>query len=337
MHKVTSITLYVILLIGYGYFAISSLENDWILNMPGHFKKYDGKIEFETHVTQEYININYPKFVDKNGWTDGEDIDAIEHFFWGSSNGLVMEMGAVDGRFLSQSIAFEKLGWNRILVEGNTFWTEKLKALNQNALIVNSAVCESEKDLHYVGKSSDAGVAGIVEFMSPRFLSFFHPQLLNFINSYGSIESVKNWSLYSNYEKDISLIKCIPLQYVFDTLNIFHINYFILDVEGGELSVLRSIDFTKVTFDVMTIEVEYGFRSETFVEDISTLLAAHGYRRVDISPLAGRNAWFVHKDYTPSSNNHTRLFPNCFKGSFKSMKRRGQTDLYGDLYRKYCV
>ena len=35
--------------------------------------------------------------------SDGEGLDAFEEFFWGMTHGVVMEIGGVDGSFLSQS------------------------------------------------------------------------------------------------------------------------------------------------------------------------------------------------------------------------------------------
>jgi hypothetical protein len=72
----------------------------------------------------------------------------------------------------------------------------------------------------------------------------------------------------------------------------YHINFFSLDVEGGELAVLKSIDFSDVRFDVMVVEDLYDN-----VTDIERLLQSKGYvyhKRVEW------NKWFIHSDFKPT-------------------------------------
>jgi hypothetical protein len=47
---------------------------------------------------------------------DGENIDALEHFFWGQTNGIAMEIGALDGSQETRSMTFDleqSFGWRR--------------------------------------------------------------------------------------------------------------------------------------------------------------------------------------------------------------------------------
>ena len=69
----------------------------------------------------------------------GEAVDAIEHFFWGRTNGLVLELGAGDGLPSTASVSYpleKRLGWRRILVEGNPKFQEILRDQSSEALIV---------------------------------------------------------------------------------------------------------------------------------------------------------------------------------------------------------
>lgn len=63
------------------------------------------------------------------------------------------------------------------------------------------------------------------------------------------------------------------LQSILDECNIQHINFFSLDTEGYELNVLKGINFNKVTFDYLLIEIY----TEQY-DQIVTLLAEHGYQ-----------------------------------------------------------
>jgi hypothetical protein len=41
------------------------------------------------------------------------------------------------------------------------------------------------------------------------------------------------------------------------TLNIYHIDYFSLDIEGAELFILQSINWDRLTIDLFTIETHF--------------------------------------------------------------------------------
>ena len=51
-----------------------------------------------------------------------------------------------------------------------------------------------------------------------------------------------------------TLIKCVPLLYLLFDLKRTHIDYFSLDTEGSELSILKTIPFDKIRIDVLSVE-----------------------------------------------------------------------------------
>ena len=51
-----------------------------------------------------------------------------------------------------------------------------------------------------------------------------------------------------------SISECRTMQSIFDEVGVTHIDFFSLDVEGQEAHVLRSIDFERMTFDVIMLE-----------------------------------------------------------------------------------
>jgi hypothetical protein len=55
-------------------------------------------------------------------WNTDGDVDGMERYFWGMSNGIVMELGALDGLVLSMSRTLLDPGWHRILIEGASIW-----------------------------------------------------------------------------------------------------------------------------------------------------------------------------------------------------------------------
>jgi len=84
-------------------------------------------------------------------YSDGEWIDAVSNFFWGQRDGIVLEMGAVDGSVsTSVSLAMEDLGWHRVLIEGNPKLAKRLKETAPQSLAFSTAVCERAHRVHYI-------------------------------------------------------------------------------------------------------------------------------------------------------------------------------------------
>ena len=69
-------------------------------------------------------------------------------------------------------------------------------------------------------------------------------------------------------------IKCCSLQSLMEKINRNRIDYFSLDVEGGELHILNSIDWNKLDIDWFTIETDQH-RTE-----IINFMKSHGYQWV---------------------------------------------------------
>lgn len=163
-------------------------------------------------------------------------------------DGVVLEMGAYDGVLHSQSLGFEKhFGWGRILIEGNPFIGMKLRRKNRNAITVNCAICEQTKIVHWYGTHE-----GIIETFPVSILEKSHPHIKGKLLNNGATLGANAQSLNTeNVQWNARGIKdlfrevlCIPLNVVFSRLGLKrHINFFILDVEGGELSVLHTIDW----------------------------------------------------------------------------------------------
>ena len=56
--------------------------------------------------------------------------------------------------------------------------------------------------------------------------------------------------------------------------NINHIDFMSLDIEGGELDVLRSIDFDKYSFGLITVEYNENYN------EILELMNSKGYKKL---------------------------------------------------------
>eukprot|EP01031_Cornospumella_fuschlensis_P033666 gene33666-40728_t len=209
--------------------------SEWVVNAPSSFLqgvKLACYNELSNQRRNDTLTTSLDRYIDArlptlNSIVDGEDVDAIEHFFWGLTNGIAMEMGALDGTHdtMSMTKGLEQvMGWKRILVEGNPVYWPKMKAKSPEAYAVGAAVCETSRHVHYV--SADY-VGGIVEFMSENFFAGgYLPRIRAAIQEAGSVEAV-DWSKFDH----VQVVPCLPLAQILQAAAIRHINFFILDVE----------------------------------------------------------------------------------------------------------
>jgi hypothetical protein len=207
----------------------------WLLNNPAYFHQggRNGMHDVRNNETaMAHFAENSDMLLGKtDGWTDGEVVDAMEHFFWGMREGVAIELGALDGSPATRSMTceYEKiLGWRRILVEGNPAYRDALIKNSPLAFSVNAAICSNPSTIHYAQYDY---VGGIVEFMSQPFLATFHGRIYNNCAPPGNLTSF-NWSTVSDWVKPV---ECIPMAHVLHKARTKHINYFILDVEVSTL------------------------------------------------------------------------------------------------------
>ena len=94
-----------------------------------------------------FVNVVKDSLAILKSAADCEIVDAVEQFFWGQMHGLAIELGALDGTPASQSQTYElekRLGWRRILVEGNPRYRNALLTECPRAFIFRecSHLCE---------------------------------------------------------------------------------------------------------------------------------------------------------------------------------------------------
>ena len=95
-----------------------------------------------------------------------------------------------------------------------------------------------------------------MELMEEFYLSTFHTHLIPLKNTPANISSV--------FPDASDITPCVPLKNILNAVanwtQIKHYNVFLVDVEGGELDVLQSVDWNSVDFDVIVIEVDRLYR-----------------------------------------------------------------------------
>lgn len=180
-------------------------------------------------------------------------------------NGVYIEVGANNGINQSNTKRFEEFhGWTGFLFEPSPDLFEELVVNRPNSKCYPFALGSFEQDNTYVTGDFDG-------------------------NLMSSIEGNR----LNRPAKTTVLMR--SLQSVLDEEGITHINFFSLDVEGFELNVLRGIDFNKVTFDYLLIEVN------SHHDDINELLFSHGYEMIEnfsnYNPIDNPSWDGTHNDY----------------------------------------
>lgn len=189
-----------------------------------------------------------------------EDRVLFNHYFRGRRNGTFLELGAVDGHMFSNTLFFEQeLGWTGVLIEAFPPLFARLQRNRPKNKLFSQAICkEGQKTLEFYGTDSDPThsswlVGATRQDMSDGFKEVF----------------------WKNRERDVIQVPCGPIDAVLAKAGIKHLDLVSLDVEGAELTVLSTWDWS-VTADVLLIEANGLDLAKN--NAVAALLRAHGYR-----------------------------------------------------------
>lgn len=199
-----------------------------------------------------------------------EDEILLDRFFEGHTNGTFIEMGALDGILYSNTKFFEDhLGWTGILIEPNPIQFEKLQVNRPKCKNFNSLVSDSEVELDY---------------------KFFHEVHAAVSGVELTLPSSHNDIYFDNHpELNQTSIKIKPrkLTDIVKESEFDNIDFFSLDVEGHELQVLRSYDFS---IPIKLILIENNPSSF----ECDKLLVEKGYVFME---NCAHNKIYVHKNF----------------------------------------
>lgn len=235
---------------------------------------------------------------------DDETYTALTNYFWGKENGVVIELGGLDGQHMSVSRKLLQVSWHRVIMEANPVWAAKGPKNSPDATFVHGAVCDADV-VHYIQhRRKGAASSAIGEFMSDSFFQRVFPAVYKASKhnkDWTSVKDWKEWSLESNgkVNKGYSVfeLSCLQIHAVLQHLKTTDVNWFMLDVNGGELNILQSIDWDKVRFDVLTVETEQKHPNPGNRKKVEDFVISKGYV---LAENKGRNSWFRHPDFVPS-------------------------------------
>jgi FkbM family methyltransferase len=207
----------------------------------------------------------------------GQDLDVLK-LYSNKSSGTFIEIGASDGKMLSNTYLLEQLGWKGICVEPIP---EKFELLQKNrkSINVNKAVYNvSGQDIKFTVAQQSLG-SGITSEIDT-----YH-----FVKDTGTTISVETITL-----NDLIQESGLPS----------FIEYLSLDTEGSEYEILKALDFSKYTFG--TIHVEHNFVMPKR-EQIRSLLTSNGYKFLQQNR---HDDYYIHNSLNPPKN--INLSPKFF-------------------------
>ncbi|KAK9817364.1 hypothetical protein WJX74_004113, partial [Apatococcus lobatus] len=219
---------------------------------------------------------------------DEEDRHLLDHYFHGKMHGTYLEMGALDGVLYSNTLHLQKAhGWRGVLIEAAPDMYAKMVVSRPHDIGINAAICDLNRWVHFSpgGAGGTGGVggpatAGIYEFMNDAFREQWHSKV---------------------DPATLQLIPCMPLSSILSKFGVTEIDFWSLDVEGAELQVLQTFDFSSVRINVVCIEAD-GHNSARDQEVIE-LMQSHG----NSGSVASAPGTFAHTQPTRRSEQGQRL------------------------------
>ncbi len=172
-----------------------------------------------------------------------QDILVYEKFFKSTPNGFFIEIGADDGVHNSNTLLFEKLGWKGICIEPSP---RRYKSLQKNRGCWTENVAISNK-------------SGSVDFLD---IIGYGKGLSGIIAKYNNEHQLRIEDETSanplTESKSVIKVKTVPFEEIASKYKITEIDYCSIDVEGGEMDILSSIDFEKIFIKTLTVEDNYN-------------------------------------------------------------------------------
>jgi len=228
-----------------------------------------------SHISQPSLTrprrLARPRITDAS--QDGQSV-FVDKLLSGRRNGFFIECGAADGEIFSNSLFFElHRNWTGLLIEANPDYHRALLEINRRSYVLRACL-SMERRPAVVRLRRDGVLSGIVDTA--------HQSRLSFVNN------TKN--------RDVD-VNCFPLNAITSALGVSHVDYLSLDVEGPEVEILRTVNFTSLYIDVITVEYRVMVGKHRGVDKSATLKKLNElrqffrdagiYREVAVLPSGG--------------------------------------------------
>ncbi len=168
----------------------------------------------------------------------GQDKYLYENCFGEKRNGVFVDIGACEPILANNTYFFENhLGWTGICIEPITEFYEKLKA-QRSCVCINGCVSNKIGPVSFLRVHGfPCALSGIIENFNEGHIFRINHEIAQFGGS-SEIISINSYNITE-----------LLLEH-----NIQYVDYLSIDVEGSEMSILQSIDFNRITIDVIDVE-----------------------------------------------------------------------------------
>lgn len=227
----------------------------------------------------------------------GEDVYVLYNYInKHNTEGVFVELGGFDGRMYSNSKFFEDtLGFSGVLIEPTSHYATMVKN-RPKCKNYNLAVAGKHEMMMMIG---DSAVAGLADSMD--------------------LAHRDGWKLNS----EPYLVEAMPMRNIMKKSGITRIDLLSIDVEGGELAVLETMDFSIPTYVVV---IEMDGHNLTKNENCRTILRSNGF--VFDRVICGNEVW-----YNPQYPFIESVYFPCGVPTFKTI-----TELGNFIYlENHCV
>lgn len=202
-----------------------------------------------------FITLN-PLFGEDYKSEGGQDRFVNEAFFQNKKGGTFIEIGAHDGLNISNTWFFEKkLGWTGICIEPRLSAYEKL-IKNRECICINGAITPLEGYVTF--RECEGEWVQLLSGIESNLINFAKDLIEREVNK--GAGSCKSTQVYG-----------YVLNNLLEKYNFLEIDFLSLDIEGGELEVLKSINFNKFHFRILAVENHFDKK------DMEAFLKSNGF------------------------------------------------------------
>lgn len=185
---------------------------------------------------------------------NGQDF-LLSEIFMGKEDGFFVDVGCIDGRRFSNTLAFEEKGWKGLCIEAHAGYIDLLRVNRPGSTVVHCAVSDEDKD-----------------------------NVTFYANSRGSLSTLDP-SQQARWERDFpeyftgfeeQIVKTRRLDSIFREYGVKDIDFMSLDIEGHEAAALRGLDLREYRPTVLVIEAPEADRER----ELDLILGPVGYYRL---------------------------------------------------------
>jgi FkbM family methyltransferase len=208
-------------------------------------------------------NLDQP---DKQSWSQVGQDELLDKVLGWNKDGFFIEAGAADGETNSNTLFYEKKGWNGLLVEPNPASFRKLLEKNRNAYAFNGAL-------------STNGAIGTVG--------------LRFADCYGFEGQCSQLS--NDSSPDAVPVTMAPMEALLDCVGRKTVDFWSLDVEGVEHLILANTHFDNIEVGLMLIEMNKGDENNNGIIDTMTKYGFKELGRTEFDRIYINPSYFLNR------------------------------------------